>query len=71
MKKLGFARLRKMQALVRGFIVRRKVYPVELGKYLIAQSLFDILVSNVIYRECSSLVVETVTLGRYDQDQAG
>jgi hypothetical protein len=26
-KKLGLARLRKMQALVRGFIVRRTVYP--------------------------------------------
>jgi hypothetical protein len=26
-KKLGLARLRKMQALVRGFLVRRKVYP--------------------------------------------
>lgn len=26
-KKLGLARLRKMQALVRGFIVRRTIYP--------------------------------------------
>lgn len=26
-KKLGLARLRKMQALVRGFLVRRKIYP--------------------------------------------
>ena len=56
-KKLGFARLRKMQALVRGFIVRRTVYPKELKDYLIAQSLMDILISNVLYRECSSLVV--------------
>ena len=27
MMKLTFGRLRKMQALVRGFLVRRKVYP--------------------------------------------
>ena len=27
--------------------------------------------ANVMYRECSSLIVETVTLGRYDQDQKG
>ena len=40
-------------------------------EYLIAQSVADILASNVIYRECSSLVVETITLGRYDQDQGG
>ena len=26
-KKLGLARLRKMQALVRGFLVRRTIYP--------------------------------------------
>lgn len=29
-KKLGLGRLRKMQALVRGFLVRRQVYPREL-----------------------------------------
>ena len=60
-----------MQALVRGFLVRRQVYPVELAKYLVAQSLMDLIVANVMYRECSSLIVETVTLGRYDQDQSG
>lgn len=27
LKKLGLARLRKMQALIRGFIVRRTIYP--------------------------------------------
>lgn len=37
-KKLGLGRLRKMQALVRGFLVRRQVYPRELQEYLVAQS---------------------------------
>jgi hypothetical protein len=37
-KKLGLGRLRKMQALVRGFLVRRQVYPRELEQYLVAQS---------------------------------
>jgi hypothetical protein len=60
-----------MQALVRGFIVRRTIYPRELREYLIAQSLLDIVMANVIYRECSHLIVETITLGRYDQDQTG
>lgn len=55
-----------MQALVRGFLVRRKIYPKELEDYLIAQSALDLVISNVTYRECSSLIVETVTLGRYD-----
>ena len=60
-----------MQALVRGFLIRRTVYPQKLTDYLIAQSLLDIAFSNVLYRECSTIIVETVTLGRYDQDQAG
>lgn len=70
-KKLGLARLRKMQALVRGFLVRRTIYPKELQDYLIAQSALDLIISNVVYRECSGMVVETVTLGRYDQDLIG
>lgn len=56
-KKLGLGRLRKMQALVRGFLVRRKIYPKELEDYLTAQSALDLVISNVIYRECSSLIV--------------
>lgn len=50
LKKLGLARLRKMQALVRGFIVRRTIYPKELTKYLIAKSAMELIVANVIYR---------------------
>jgi hypothetical protein len=50
LKKLGLARLRKMQALVRGFLVRRTVYPKELSEYLIAQSAMDLIIANVIYR---------------------
>lgn len=49
-KKLGLARLRKMQGLVRGFLVRRKIYPKELAKYLIAKSTMDLIIANVIYR---------------------
>jgi hypothetical protein len=30
MMKLTYPRLRKMQALVRGFLVRRKIYPPKL-----------------------------------------
>ena len=36
-----------MQALVRGFIVRRTIYPKELKDYLIAQSALDLIISNV------------------------
>jgi hypothetical protein len=67
-KQLGLGRLRKMQALVRGFIARRTVYPRELKDYLIAQSLLDLIIANVVYREGSGIVVESITLGRYDQD---
>lgn len=70
-KRLGLARLRKMQALVRGFLVRRTIYPKELQDYLVAESALDLIISNVVYRQCSGMVVETVTLGRYDQDLVG
>jgi len=70
-KKLGLGRLRKMQALVRGFIVRRTIYPRELKDYLIAQSLLDLIIANIVYREGSSIIVESITLGKYDQDMGG
>ena len=70
-KRLGLSRLRKMQALVRGFLVRRKIYPKELKDYLIAQSALDLIVANVVYKEASGIVIETVTLGRYDQESLG
>ena len=70
-KRLGLSRLRKMQALVRGFLVRRKIYPKELKDYLIAQSALDLIVANVVYKEASGIVIETVTLGRYDQESIG
>ena len=60
-----------MQALVRGFLVRRKIYPKELKDYLIAQSALDLIVANVVYKEASGIVIETVTLGRYDQESIG
>jgi len=31
----------------------------------------DLIMSNVIYRESSSIVVECVTLGQYDQTMGG
>lgn len=49
-KRLGLARLRKMQALVRGFLVRRTIYPKELQDYLVAESALDLIISNVVYR---------------------
>ena len=70
-KRLGLSRLRKMQALVRGFLVRRKIYPKELKDYLIAQSALDLIIANVVYKEASGIVIETVTLGRYDQESIG
>ena len=70
-KRLGLSRLRKMQALVRGFLVRRKIYPKELKDYLIAQSALELIVANVVYKEASGIVIETVTLGRYDQESIG
>ena len=70
-KRLGLSRLRKMQALVRGFLVRRKIYPKELKDYLIAQSALELIVANVVYKEASGIVIETVTLGRYDQESLG
>jgi hypothetical protein len=71
LKKLGLGRLRKMQALVRGFLVRRKIYPRELEEYLVAVSAMDLIVANVIYREVSGIVVESITLGHYDQNEGG
>jgi hypothetical protein len=50
MMKLTFGRLRKMQALVRGFLVRRKVYPKLLEEYLIAKSVLSLVEANVVYR---------------------
>jgi hypothetical protein len=50
MMKLTFVRLRKMQALVRGFLVRRKIYPKLLQEYLIAKSVYSIIEANVVYR---------------------
>jgi len=43
MMNLTFVRLRKMQALVRGFLVRRKVYPKLLEKYLIAKNVLSLI----------------------------
>lgn len=43
MMKLTMARLRKMQALVRGFLVRRNVYPKVLEEYLIGQSVYALV----------------------------
>jgi hypothetical protein len=71
LKKLGLGRLRKMQALARGFLVRRKIYPKKLEEYLVAMSAMDLLVANVIYREVSGIVVESITLGHYDQNEGG
>ena len=48
--KLTLPRLRKMQALVRGFLVRRKIYPVLLQEYLLAKSVLNIVIKNVVYR---------------------
>lgn len=56
-----------MQALVRGFLVRRTIYPQVLKEYLIAREALNLIEANVIYREVSSIVVESVTLGQYDQ----
>ena len=53
MMKLTLPRLRKMQALVRGFLVRRKVYPSLLKEYLLAKSILNLLVSNIMYKQCS------------------
>lgn len=39
MMKLTLPRLRKMQALVRGFLTRRKIYPPLLEQYLLAKSI--------------------------------
>jgi|688.fasta_scaffold270945_2 hypothetical protein len=53
MMKLTLPRLRKMQALVRGFITRRKIYPPLLHEYLLAKSVLNVVISNVVYRESS------------------
>ena len=50
MMKLTFVRLRKMQALARGFLVRRKLYPKLLQQFLIAKSLLSLIKANVVYR---------------------
>ena len=55
--KLTMPRLRKMQALVRGFLVRRKVYPALLEEYLVAKSLMNLVISNVVYRESSDTIL--------------
>jgi len=65
MMKLTLPRLRKMQALVRGFIVRRKVYPPLLKEYLIAKSTYDLIHSNVMYKEISSIIMEAVPFPKY------
>lgn len=68
-KKLTLPRLRKMQALVRGFLVRRTVYPYELRWYLIAKSILDLVAKNVIYRESSEVVIEAITFSKYEGDE--
>ena len=70
-KKLGLARLRKMQALVRGFLTRRLIYPGVLREYLVASSVADFITANVLYREASSIVVESVTLAQHDEHLGG
>lgn len=67
MMKLTLPRLRKMQALVRGFLVRRTVYPGKLEKYLIAKSILGLVCANVVYREASEIILESVTYIKYER----
>lgn len=55
-----------MQALVRGFLVRRKVYPKKLEEYLIAKSVLGLVEANVVYREISTIIMETITFPKYE-----
>lgn len=57
MIKLTLPRLRKMQALVRGFLVRRKIYPPLLEEYLISQAVMNLAISNVVYKESSQIIL--------------
>lgn len=47
--KLTLKRLRKMQALVRGFLVRRITYPRLLKRYRICQKVFESIAKNSIF----------------------
>ena len=67
MIKLTLPRLRKMQALVRGFLVRRTVYPAKLQEYLLAKSVLNVIISNVVYREASGIILENITYLKYDK----
>lgn len=57
MIKLTLPRLRKMQALVRGFLVRRKVYPGKLEEYVLAKSVLAVIISNIVYKEASETIL--------------
>ena len=65
MMKLTLPRLRKMQALVRGFLVRRKIYPKVLEEYLVADSVLSLIEANVIYKESSAILLESITFPKY------
>lgn len=68
MMKLTLPRLRKMQALVRGFLTRRKIYPILLQEYVLAKSIMNVVIDNVLYRESSEVVMEQLTYLKYEPD---
>ena len=64
-------RLRKMQALVRGFLTRRKIYPPLLQEYTISKAVLNLILSNFVYKEASMIILEEMTYMKYQPKKEG
>lgn len=67
-QKLTLPRLRKMQALVRGFLTRRLIYPPLKEEYILACSILELISMNVVYRVGSELMVSSMALFKYERE---
>ena len=68
--KLTLPRLRKIQALVRGFLVRRKIYPRLYQQFILSKSLLNLIVSNYVYKEASIIIMDQLTDLKYEPSPA-
>lgn len=66
MPKLTLSRLRKMQALVRGFLFRRKILPKLLIQHRLCEMMCKNICDKISMKIITSLILEVITYNKYN-----
>ena len=66
--RLTLKRLRKMQALVRGFITRRVTYPRLMKQYRLCQRVYEMICGGCLLTESSSIVLDILASNRVEKE---